>query len=32
MKKFNYQFYGSHVDRMNYGGRLSENLIREANN
>ena len=20
MKKFNYQFYGSHVDRMNYGG------------
>ena len=20
MKKFNNQFYGSHVDRMNYGG------------
>ena len=20
MKKFNYQFYGSHVGRMNYGG------------
>ena len=20
MKKFNSQFYGSHVDRMNYGG------------
>ena len=23
MKKFNYQFYGSHVDRMNYGGGQS---------
>ena len=23
MKKFNYQFYGSHVGRMNYGGGQS---------
>ena len=23
MKKFNNQFYGSHVDRMNYGGGQS---------
>ena len=22
MKKFNYQFYGSHVGRMNYGGEV----------
>lgn len=26
MKKFNNQFYGSHVDRMNYGGESSVNL------
>ena len=32
MKKLNNQFYGSYVGRMNYGGRPSENLIREANN
>ena len=32
MKKFTNQFNGSHADRMNYGGRPSENLIREANN
>ena len=32
MKKFTNQFNVSHIDRMNYGGRPSENLIREANN
>ena len=26
MKKFNYQFYGSYVGRMNYGGQSSIDL------
>ena len=32
MKKITNQLNESHVGRMNYGGRSSENLIREANN